>query len=73
MNKTEVNLTDSLKKAWKQMEMMKNDGYYLVLRYLIFQLRSLSAYWLRVGEVFLCGWQPLAQRLQSLMELLSHH
>lgn len=37
------------------MEMMKNDGYYLVLRYLIFQLRSLSAYWLRVGEVFLCG------------------
>lgn len=37
------------------MEMMKNDGYYLVLRYLIFQLRRLSAYWLRVGEVFLCG------------------
>lgn len=44
-----------------------------MLRDLILQLRRLSADRFRVDEVFLRGSEPLAQRLQSFMELLSYH
>lgn len=50
-----------------------SEGCYLVLRDLIFQLRRLGADGFGVDEVFLCGGEPLAQRLECLVELLSHH
>lgn len=42
---------------------MSDDGYYLMLRDLILQLRRLSADGFGVGQVFLCSCEPLAQRL----------
>lgn len=44
-----------------------------MLRDLIFQFRCLCADWFGVGQVFLCGGEPLAQGLQGLVELLSDH
>lgn len=40
---------------------------------LFFQLRRLGADGFGVDEVFLCDGEPLAQRLECLVELLSHH
>lgn len=60
--------------SWTQLTVAIKDGRrYLMLRDLILQLRRLSADRFRVDEVFLCGSEPLAQRLQSFMELLSYH
>lgn len=44
-----------------------------MLRNLFLQLRCLRANGFRGGEEFLCGGEPLAERLQSLMELLSDY
>ena len=51
----------------------ENDLCYLMLRDLILQLRCLSADGFRVDKVLLCGSKPLAQGLQSFMELLCNH
>ena len=69
MNETEC----VIKNIQKHMGTMADGGHYLMLRDLIFQLRRLRADGFRVDQVFLCGSEPLAQRLQGLVELLSHH